>query len=191
MKSKGEDSATGTLPRSEARLDHVTKGRVKGPQGRRLPRKPQKSNGNDSKADSVLDLNDETAVRDSRGKAISLSALEASSETHLKPRLEFELGSEDDDHSNYLNNSPSSNQSPNTNRLSFEQAWFITLPDSRCKSGRKTEDEDNTSDYSSMHGSSSPPSSESSKRSPSASPTNPPEKNSIRTRIEKFLCSLL
>jgi hypothetical protein len=193
MKSKADESSNGngTLPRSGACLDHVTKGRVKGPQGRRLPRKPQKSNGIDSKADSVLESDEETAIRDSRGRATSFSALEASTESHSKIRLEFELKSGDEDHSSdsLSTGSPAfPNQSPNTNRLSFEHAWFLTLPDSHHKSGGKTEDEDSTSDYSSMHGS---PSTKSSKRSPSASPTNPPERLSFKSRIEKFLCSLL
>lgn len=202
MKSKTPDS--GSLPRTEAALDHVTKGRVRGPQGRRLPRKPQRPNNGlqDSKIDSVVDSEDDTSVspvqlKDSRGRATSLSALEASSENHSKIRLEFELGSEDSssssaNNSGYLSNTPPyPNQSPNTNRLSFEQAWFITLPDSHRKSGRShklEQDEDSTSDYSSMHEHGSPPSTKSSKRS---SPTNPPARNSLRNRIEKFLCSLL
>jgi hypothetical protein len=223
MKSKEDDSPTGTLPRSGVRLDHVTKDRVRGPQGRRLPRKPNKSIGaemsvaREAGGDSLLGSEEDctsggggsTTVRDARGRATSLSALESSSETHPKVRLEFQLGSEDDTLANNNRNSSylagdvvSSFPSPDpyTNRLSFEQAWFITLPDSHpptlygSKANRKSaldEDVDNTSDYSSMHG--SPPSTKShnSKRSPSASPTHPPGRSSIGARIQKFLCSLL
>jgi len=215
MKVKEDESPTGTLPRSGVRLDHVTKDRVRGPQGRRLPRKPNKSLGAELTStlnnrdgggpDSLMDSADEeisngssTGVRDARGRATSLSALESSSETHPKVRLEFELGSEDISTTNnppmgnYM--SPFPSPDPQTNRLSFEQAWFITLPEASKAEGRKSgldEDVDNTSDYSSMHG--SPPSTKShgSKReSPSASPTHPP-RNSIGARIHKFLCSLL
>jgi len=187
MKSKDDE----TLPRSSVRLDHVTKGRVRGPQGRRLPRKPQKSsptpNGMDSKSDSLIDSDKETIVRDSLGRATSLSALETCTSENPKIRLEFQLGSEDDSGvtNDHLVNLACS--SPKANRLSFEQAWFITLPDSHQTGKGADEDVDNTSDYSSMHGS---PSTKSSKRSPSSSPTNPPAR-SLRQRIEKFLCSLL
>ncbi|OXA65124.1 Pleckstrin y domain-containing family A member 6 [Folsomia candida] len=190
-----DDSPTGTLPRTGARLDNLTKGRPRGPQGRRLPRKPQRPNGTPNETDPVLDSEDEMGVaRDSsHGRAATM--VESSLETNLKIRLEFESKSEDElrvNNSIYLSDatSCSNNQSPNAKRLSFEQAWFITLPDSPRKSGSKLEEEDNTSDYSSMHG--SPPSTKSSKRSPSASPTNnPPARNSLKSRLEKFLCSLL
>ncbi|CAL8086676.1 unnamed protein product [Orchesella dallaii] len=97
-KSKSKEEETGgTLPRSGDRLDHVTKSRVKGPQGRRLPRKSNlgRSSGiSDSRPDTVDSLVDsDEDVRDSRGRATSLSALEASSVTHPNTKSNSSNGS--------------------------------------------------------------------------------------------------
>lgn len=187
MKSKTEENPGDVLPRSEERLSHVTKSRARGPQGRRLPTKPQRPNGAHSKANSVLDLDEDTAARDSRGRATSLLALETLSETHPKTRLDFDLGDESAFSNTLSVNMNFSNEIPaksSDQRLSFEKAWFITLPETYCKS--KEDDMDNTSDYSSMHGST--PSTKSSKGSPS--PTDQRPRKTMKSRIEKLICSL-
>ena len=214
MKEPKDNNKDDSLPPSEKRLDNVTKGRVKGPQGRRLPRKP----GHRVKSSELLDPgislhteSDEETPLKTRGRATSLTALEATCGEHGRSRLSFELGCESDDNialdlpnhvisaTNKHNDNLSSpfetsisNDPSSPSRASFEQAWFITLP-SDCKPSKEEYDIESTSDYSSLNGSpSSTSKSQLSKRSLSSSPASSKSStHSLKSRIEKFVCSLL
>jgi len=213
-KTKEEENG-GTLPRSGDRLDHVTKSRVKGPQGRRLPRKSnfgRTSGISDSRPEAVDSLVDsDEDVRDIRGGATSLSALEASSVTHPNTKSNSRLGSLSGTGSgdrldfDLSDGSPSSSSSSpvNTNpdlitndENSFEHAWFIRMPtptatNGSTSKGLDSDDVDSTSDYSSMHGSPPSPKSSGSKRASSKTPSSTNSNTSFKSKFQKFICSLL
>lgn len=218
-KSKSKEEENGTLPRSGDRLDHVTKGRVKGPQGRRLPRKSHlgRSSGigysRPDAVDSLVDSDED--VRDSRGRATSLSALEASSITHPNSkqqsisrlgslsgtdsgdRIDFDLSDVSPDASSSSSSPVNHNPDLIVNDESFEHAWFIRMPTPTLRSSGSAakgldSDVDSTSDYSSMHGSPPSPKTSGSKRAPSKTPSSSNSSNtSFKSKFQKFICSLL
>jgi len=159
-----------TLPRGsviEPQLDcGVTKGRVKGPPGRRLPRSKKS-------IDTLLDEDQsESSVvfRDDRGRATSLSALEHSKDS-VDLRPEPRLARKGQTPSELA----TTNSNPNIFKFDFERAWFLKLP---SEAGEKT-----TSDYSSLHEDLSGDGSSDRHSSLSrGSPTHPKEESQISNR---------